>query len=176
MLQEVLTCMRNAHTVHAFNEQAVEQAAVEQILEAGCMAPSAGNLQPWYFFVVTDRELKERLAAKCINQPQVAQAPVVIAVFADPARSNEMFKERGAQLYCLQDTAAAAENMVLAATAQGIGSCWVGAFDEVAVQHLLEAPPRLRAVALLCFGYSADSSTTAPKQRLSRQEVSKWIS
>jgi len=77
-------------------------------------------------------------------------------------------------LYCIQDTAVAAENMILAAYGLGIDSCWVGAFDEVEVQKAVEAPPRLRAVAILCLGYSNDAKDSA-KVRLRVAEITKVI-
>ena len=93
---------------------------------------------------------------------------------ADPAKSNEKYGERGAQLYCLQDTAAAAENLLLAAESMGLATCWVGSFDEPQVQKLVEAPPRLRAVAIICVGYS-DQQISSPKERLRVAEVTKII-
>ena len=93
---------------------------------------------------------------------------------ADPARSNERYGERGAQLYCIQDTAVAAENMILAAYGLGIDSCWVGAFDEIEVQRAVEAPPRLRAVAIICLGYSNELNASA-KERFRVAEVTKII-
>lgn len=173
MTKDVFDCMREAQSVRNFKPEAIPEPTLTRILEAGCWAPSAGNLQPWYFYVVNNQDLKERLAQACFDQDQVADAPTVIAILADPARSNERYAERGAQLYCIQDTACAAENMILAAEALGIKSCWVGGFDEIAVQRLLEAPPRLRAVAILCLGYS--NETNDVKERLRLNDVVKFI-
>ena len=83
---------------------------VEQLLQAAIAAPSAGNRQPWHFVVVRDSETKQGLA-EAAGQRFVAQAPVVIVVCANPARSASRYGQRGSELYCLQDTAAATENI-----------------------------------------------------------------
>lgn len=173
-MKDVMECMREAHTVRHFKQQDIEDSAIAEILEAACYAPSAGNLQPWYFFVVKNQKVRERLAEASFDQSQIVSAPVAIVILADPARSNERYGERGAQLYCLQDTAAAAENILLAADSMGLGTCWIGAFDEVRVQQIVEAPPRLRAVAIICLGYS-DEQVVLPKERLRVAEVTKII-
>jgi nitroreductase len=170
MTKDVFDAMRETHAVRQFTADQLPEPTLTRLLEAACWAPSAGNLQPWYFYVVQNADLKRRLAEVCYGQHQVAEAPTVVVVLADPARSNERYGERGAQLYCLQDTAAATQNMLLAATGLGVASCWVGGFDERQVQQLLEAPPRLRAVAVICLGYSNEADEE-PKERLRVADV-----
>ncbi|SEO29257.1 nitroreductase family protein [Propionispora vibrioides] len=174
MTEEIFECMRESKTVRNFRQDPITDESLAKLIEAACWAPSAGNLQPWFFYVVKNEKVKQRLAAVCTDQPQVAEAPVAIVVMADPAKSNEKYGERGAQLYCLQDTAAAAENLLLAAESMGLATCWVGSFDEPQVQKLVEAPPRLRAVAIICVGYS-DQQISSPKERLRVAEVTKII-
>lgn len=173
-MKDVIECMRETHSVRQFKEEEIDDATIARILEAASFAPSAGNLQPWYFFVVKNAKVRQRLAEVSFEQSQIAKAPVAIVIMADPSRSNERYGERGAQLYCLQDTACAAENILLAANSMGLGSCWIGAFDEVKVQEIVEAPPRLRAVAIICIGHS-DEDVTIPKERLRVAEVTKII-
>lgn len=174
MTKDIFDCMRESHTVRNFKQQEIADATLTRILEAGCWAPSAGNLQPWYFYVVKNQQVKDKIAEVCYEQQQIQEAPVSVVIMADPSRSNDQYGERGAQLYCLQDTAAAAENMILAADALGISSCWVGAFDERQVQQAVEAPPRLRAVAIICLGYS-DEQIKRSKERYRVAEVTKII-
>lgn len=174
MTKDVFDCMRETQSIRIFKAEEIPEPTLTRILEAGCWAPSAGNLQPWYFYVVKNEKVKQQLAEVCFEQEQVLEAPVSIVILADPARSNEQYGERGAQLYCIQDTAAAAENMILAADGLGIASCWVGAFDEPKVQQIIEAPPRLRAVAIICLGYSNEKNKR-PKERLRVAEVAKFI-
>jgi nitroreductase len=175
MTKDVFDCMRESHSVRSFQQKDIPEPTLTRILEAGCWAPSAGNVQPWYFFVVKNKEVKQRVAEACFEQHQIEDSPISIVILADPARSNERYGERGAQLYCLQDTAAAVENMILAAYGLGIATCWVGAFDEIRVQEAVEAPPRLRAVAILCLGYSNEVNDRPAKERLRVAEVTKII-
>ncbi|MDR3564876.1 MAG: nitroreductase family protein [Negativicutes bacterium] len=175
MTKDVFDAMRESHSVRSFKPQPVPEPTLSRILEAACWAPSAGNLQPWYFYVVVNPGLKEKIAFACYEQGQVADAPVVVVVLADPARSNDRYGERGAQLYCLQDTAAAAQNMLLAAVGLGLSTCWVGGFDEVMVQRLVEAPPRLRAVAIICLGYGDAEEQAHHKERYRVAEVAKIL-
>ncbi|MBP2652910.1 MAG: nitroreductase [Firmicutes bacterium] len=174
MTKDVFDAMREVHSVRSFKNEQVPEPTLTRIMEAACWAPSAGNLQPWYFYVVTNEELKGKIADVCFEQQQVSEAPTIVVVLADPARSNERYGERGAQLYCLQDTAAATNNILLAADGLGLDTCWVGAFDEVAVQRLIEAPPRLRAVAIVCLGYGNERDRHV-KERLRVAEVVKII-
>jgi len=173
MTKDVFDAMRESDSVRSFKPEPIPDPTISRILEAACWAPSAGNLQPWYFYVVSNAELKAQIAAVCPGQEQVADAPMVVVVLADPAKSNDRYGERGAQLYCIQDTAAATQNILLAATGLGIDSCWVGAFDEIEVQRLVEAPPRLRAVAIICLGYGDERQHN--KERLRVAEVTKIL-
>jgi nitroreductase len=131
----------------------VPHTMVKRILRAALRAPSAGNRQPWHFIVVRRPEVKEALSVAAFGQLFVAQAPVVVAVCADPDRSASRYRKRGAELYCLQDTAAAVEHILLAAAALGLGSCWVGAFDEELAAEALNLPLSLRPVALIPIGH-----------------------
>ena len=126
---------------------------VERILKAAIRAPSAGNCQPWHFVVIRSERTKGLLAEAAYDQRFIADAPVVIVVCADPARSAWRYGSRGVQLYCLQDTAAATEHILLAVTALGLGACWVGAFDEGAASQVLDLPTDLRPVAIVPIGY-----------------------
>jgi nitroreductase len=128
---------------------------VEKILRAAIRAPSAGNLQPWFFVVVREEKKKEALARAALDERFIAQAPVVVVVCVDPDRSAVRYGRRGVNLYCLQDTAAATENMLLAAVALGLGGCWVGAFHEEEAARALDLPSHLRPVAIVPLGYPA---------------------
>ncbi len=174
MTKDIFDCIRQSHSIRNFKSEQIPDATLTRILEAGNMAPSAGNLQPWYFYVVQDVSVKEKIAAAAFDQEQINEAPTVIVIAADPARSNELYGERGAQLYCIQDTAAAAQNILLAAEGLGVAACWVGAFNETKVEEAIKAPPRLRAVAIICLGYSNEQPKEY-KERLRLAEVAKFI-
>jgi nitroreductase len=126
---------------------------VQGILKAAIRAPSAGNCQPWHFVVVRSKQTRNMLTEAAYDQWFIADAPVVIVVCVDPGRSSWRYGDRGARLYCLQDTAAATEHILLAATALGLGGCWVGAFDEKAASQALDLSANLRPVAIVPIGY-----------------------
>jgi len=141
------------HSVRAFDpREDVSPEAIQRILEAAIQAPSAGNRQPWHFVVVRREQVRQRLANAAGGQSFVAQAPVVIVVCTDPGRSAERYGERGTNLYCIQDTAAAVEHILLAATALGLGCCWVGAFDHSAAAGALQLSATLHPVAMIPIG------------------------
>jgi len=151
-----LKTIHQRRSCRRFQEQALPEKVVAAILSAGTWAPTAGNVQPWFFYVVRDGYLKEKLSQSALGQGFIAEAPVVVVVCADTQRARATYKQRGVDLYCLQDTAAACQNMLLAAHALGVGSCWVGAFDERSVSQLLGVLPAHRPVAILCFGKPAE--------------------
>jgi len=156
------------HSVRQFDPAVeVSPETVELILRAAVRAPTAGNRQPWHFYVVRDPGLRRGLAAAAYDQGFVAQAPVAIVVCADAEQSAARYRERGRELYCLQDTAAAAAHVLLAAVALGLGSCWVGAFDEGRAAAVLDLPARHRPVAILPIGQPAGvPAKTTPRQPL----------
>ena len=143
----------------SFTPEPVPAEALDALLEAARWAPSAGNLQPWRFLVVHAEAVRRRLAAAAHDQAFVVEAPVTIVVCAVADESAPRYGARGRTLYCLQDTAAAIENLLLAATAHGLGSCWVGAFDEQAVARALELDPAWRPVAMVPIGRPAEQPT-----------------
>jgi len=160
--------IQKRYSVRRFQSAPVSSEIIAGLLEAARWAPSAGNLQPWFFYVVTGQNEKELLAAAALNQRFIAQAPVCIVVCAEPERSARVYGDRGRRLYCYQDTAAAAQNILLAAVGYGLGACWVGAFKEEEVRRSLTMPAGRVPVALIPAGYPADD----PVHRPGRREVS----
>jgi len=144
----------------------VPEKMIKTLLRAAVSAPSAGNCQPWRFIVVRQPEVKEALAVAAWGQYFLSQAPVVIAVCAEPGRSAGRYGRRGVELYCLQDTAAATEHILLGATALGLGACWVGAFDEAQVSEALNLDERFRPVALIPIGYGVSEPESSASRRL----------
>jgi nitroreductase len=153
-------------------DRPVSEEVIRQLLGATIRAPSAGNRQPWHFIVVRDETTKAGLASAAYGQHFVAQAPVVIVVCADPGRSATRYGARGRELYCLQDTAAATENLLLAVVALGLGACWVGAFDEQAAASVLRLDACLRPVALIPIGHPAPRAAHSTSRRNLQDVVS----
>jgi nitroreductase len=157
----------------AFTPDPLPRATVESLLDAARWAPNGGNLQPWRFVVVTSPDRRRELAAAALGQSFIAQAPVVIVVCAVPEVSARLYGDRGRALYAIQDAAAATQNLLLAATRIGLGSCWVGAFHEDRVARALDLPPGWRPVALVPIGHPA--ATPPQRTRLPLDQVTVWL-
>lgn len=145
---------------------------VNALLEAAIAAPTAGNIQPWRFSVVRSLAARERLAG-ALHQRWATGAPVIIAVSVDPRPCAARYGDRGEYLYALQDTAVAAENILLAAVDRGLAACWIGAFDENAVREALNLPAPITPVALIPIGHSAESAGKPARRPLA--EVTTWL-
>ena len=142
------------HCVRSFDPgKEIPDDKVEKILSAAKMAPSAGNAQDWEFIVIRAGKIKQQLVEAAGNQDFIAPAPVVIIVCLNFKKINPEYGQRGRELYAIQDTAAAAQNILLAATALGLGACWVGAFDEAKVKGVLGLGQNLRPVVIIPIGY-----------------------
>jgi len=144
-------------SVRVFTGASVEAGKLEAVLATATLAPSAGDLQAYRIVVIDDAVTKKALAAAALDQDFVAEAALVLVFCADPGRSETRYGQRGASLYCIQDATIAACYAQLAAAAQGLASCWVGAFDEARVAAVLCAPPGLRPVMLMPIGYAAEA-------------------
>jgi len=148
--------VRARHSTRAFVDRLVEPEMLRAVLDAANRAPSAGNLQAYEIYVVTNRATREALARAALDQAFVAHAPVLLVFCAHPARSAGKYGDRGRMLYCIQDATIACAYAQLAATALGLATVWVGAFDEEAVRQALGEDHRLRPVAILPVGYPGE--------------------
>ena len=141
---EVFDAIRRRKSVRAYDPTPVPKEKLEIILEAARLAPSAENRQPWYFIVVTDPEKRKQIAKSGRFAGFLKKSPVVIVGCGDRKASPKWY---------VVDVTIAMQNMVLAATGEGLGTCWVGSFDEELVKRLLKIPEHLKMVALLTVGY-----------------------
>lgn len=165
---DLWTAIENRYSVRHFDPSAeVSSEDVERLLAAAIRAPSAGNRQPWHFYVIREPVVRSELAAAAFNQSFISQAPLIIVVCADAEKSAERYGRRGRELYCLQDTAAAIEHILLGAVSLGLGGCWVGAFDEHQASLVLDLPGNHRPVAILPIGRaSGEAARRTPRQPL----------
>jgi nitroreductase len=150
---EVLEAIKGRRSIRAFKNQNVPTEIVKKLIDAARWAPSAGNIQPWEFVIVRKPETKRRLAEAALDQSFIEEAPVVIVVCANENRSSEGYALRGKTLYCIQDTAAAIQNIHLAAYSSGLGTCWIGAFKEEEAREILKIPQGIRPVAIVPVGH-----------------------
>ena len=158
--KEILDLIKSRQSDRKYSEKPVEKEKLDRILEAGRMAPSACNAQPWKFIVVDNPELLGKLAeaasAKLLGMNMfVSQAPLMIVIVRE---SPNFTSKIGATIknkdYSLIDIGIASENICLQAKAEGIGSCMLGWFDEKMVKNILEIPRSKRVELLITLGYS----------------------
>ena len=164
---DVFEAIKGRRSIRAYMPDPIPNKDLKKILEAAIMAPSAGNLQPWEFVVVRDEKRKKLLARAALGQMFIAEAPVVIVVGANVNRTSWRYGERGEKLYCIQDTAAAIMNLMLAAYALGYGTCWVGAFHDDEVARIVNFPENVRPVAIIPLGRPAEKPTAPSRMSLS---------
>ncbi|KYK35600.1 MAG: nitroreductase family protein [Theionarchaea archaeon] len=169
---ELHEAIRERKSIRAFVKKEIPPEYVTRILEAAILAPSEGNLQSWRFFVVKNEEIKKRLADAALGQMFVVEAPVTIVVCIN-LKDEAPYGRRGRELYAIQSSAAAIENMLLTAVSLGLGACWVGAFREEAVRAVLNLENAVRPVALIPVGYPAESPS--PRGRKSVKEVTFFV-
>ena len=155
--------------LRVFQRRVVSDKQIRTLIDATRTTPSAGNIQPGEFITVRDQQNKRQLSAAALNQAFIEEAPLVIVVCANEARSGEGYGSRGVNLYCIQDTAAATQNILLAAHALGLGTCWVGAFQEEMVRKALNTPTHVRPVAIIPVGYPAEKP--ALRRRRATSEI-----
>ncbi len=143
-------------SIRRYEKKEISKNVLNKILEAGRQAPSAKNKQPWHFIVITDDRIKEKLSQGRYNR-FIKDAPITIVGCADLTSSKK---------WAVVDTAIALQNMGIAAWALGIGSCWIGDFNEKEVKLLLGIPEGWKVVALITFGYPAERPKSRQKKPL----------
>ena len=163
----VFDLIQERGSIRKYKDTPIPSSDLQTILEAARLAQSAANRQPWQFIVVTDKTLLEKLvdAAHWPDRPpqsSVSTAPTVIICLADPEISRKVGPFDG----FLTDLAIAIENMAVTAWQLGIGSCWIGAFQEDKVKTLLNIPEKLRVVSLLTLGYADEHPRPKKRKRL----------
>jgi nitroreductase len=163
---EVLEAIKGRRSIRAFTSQPVEQNQIETLIDAARHAPSAGNIQPWEFVIVKKPFIKRQLAVAALNQAFIKEAPVAIVVCANEVMSESGYGSRGKTLYCIQDTAAAAQNILLTAYAMGLGACWVGAFREEEVKQAIGLPDGVRPIAIIPIGHVLANPPKRPRRPL----------
>jgi nitroreductase len=165
---ELSETIKGRRSIRAFKKQDVPEEIVEKLIDAARWAPSAGNIQPWEFVIVRKSAVKKKLAQAALSQTVVEEAPVAIVVCANEKRSSMGYGLRGKTLYCIQDTAAATQNILLTAHSLGLGACWVGAFNEDEAKEAVNAPEGIRPVAIIPVGYADESPLLRSRRPLNQ--------
>ena len=172
---DTLEAIKTRKSVRKFSDRPVEPEKLQAVLEAARLAPSWANMQCWRFVVVEDQAVKERISELSYvesyfasrgytfnpGQKALAQAPVVIVACAEPIQSGDLH----GQQYYMTDMGIATENLMLAAHSLGLGSVFVGVFDEEGLGDLLDIPPGVRIVGLFPLGYPLEAGKGGPPRK-----------
>jgi len=154
------------HSIRAFQPKEVEEDKLRQILETANAAPSAGDLQAYEIYLVRKPEQKRALARAALQQDFIAAAPVVLVFCTNPSRNQGRYRERGIRLYSVQDASVACTFAMLAVTALGLATVWVGAFSDEEVARIIGTPKGVTPVAMLPIGYAGETPETTPRRSL----------
>ncbi|MBZ9569692.1 nitroreductase family protein [Patescibacteria group bacterium] len=168
----LLKIIKERRSIRKFQKKEIPDETIDKLIEALIWAPSAGNLQSRKFYFVFDDEIKEKLAVAAFGQSSITQAPLVVIGCADDKISRR-YGEKGRKLYSICDVSASIQNMILLATELGLGSCWIGAFDERKVAEILDLPKNLHPIVIVPVGYPAEKPSPPP--RVLKQEAVKII-
>ncbi|GMR08095.1 MAG: nitroreductase family protein [Gammaproteobacteria bacterium] len=159
--------VRHRHSIRKYQaDLPVEQEKLHAVLETACSAPSAGDLQSYRIVVVTDGGQRKALRKAAGDQEFVSEAPVCLIFCSDVKRAEAKYGERGKCLFAIQDATIAASYAQLAVVAAGMGSTWIGRFDEQAVIDIIQLDDGLTPVAMLSIGYPAELPELTPRRRL----------
>lgn len=151
-------------SVRKYDKEPIPEKILKKILEAARVAPSAKNIQPWRFIVVKDPAMKRKVAEACHNQLFMTEADVIVC---GCALEKIAYGRMGDYMNSFPiDLAIALDHMILAATSEGLGTCWIGAFDEQKVKEALQVPKEVRVVALTPIGYPAEEPKARPRKDL----------
>ncbi|MDA8101306.1 MAG: nitroreductase family protein [Nitrospiraceae bacterium] len=172
---ELFDAIKTRRSVRKYLDRPVEEEKLQAVLEAVRLAPSWANMQCWRMIVVKDRTVKEKISDLSYvesffapkgyksnpSKKALAEAPVVIALCADPANSGALWDQK----YYLVDCGIAAENLMLAARGLGLGTVFVGVYDEDKLKHLLGIPANVRVVGLFPLGYPTEEGKAGPARK-----------
>ncbi len=159
----VLEAINKRQSVRSYQDKEIPEDILQQVLEAGRLAPSANNKQHWKFIVVKDKDLRKKLVPACRNQKFIGEAPVVIA---GCATNPDYVMTCGEHSYSI-DLTIALDHMSLQAASLGLGTCWIGAFYQDQVKEILGVPEDVRITSLMPLGYPEKLGTKTERKPLS---------
>jgi nitroreductase len=164
----IIDIIKRRRSIRKYKTNLIPQEIIDELIEALIWAPSAGNLQSRKFYFIFDEALKTKIAEAAYNQDFISKAPLVIVGCVDENKIKR-YGERGKNLYGICDVSASIQNLMLVATEKGLGTCWVGGFDENKVKEILNLPTHLRPIVIVPVGYPAENPK--PPKRVSKDEA-----
>ncbi|MDI6839849.1 MAG: nitroreductase family protein [bacterium] len=176
----LMDIIKKRRSVRSYLDKPVEDDKIEQIIEAARLAPSACNSQCWRFVVVKDKDIKDQITKNALGGIVVSNAwaktaPIIIVACADLSFITHRVGAgiKGIE-YHLLDMGIAVEHLVLMATELGLGTCWIGWFNERAVRNILKIPRGTKVVALITLGYPEEELKEHEKERLGIEKILYW--
>ena len=161
--------IRTRRSIRSYRSDPIPEKVLNRVLDAPRIAPSGSNRQPWKFIITKDEMLKQQLVPACGNQSFIAEAPVVVV-----ACGYDIHYNRGGymgDMSVLIDVSIAFTHLILAARAEGLGTCWIGAFDNDEVKKILGIPGDANVVAITPLGYPKGEKFTESRRRKSLEEI-----
>ena len=142
-------------SIRRYKDKEVPLETIAEIIDLASYAPSSGNIQNWRLVVITSTETKHEIMESCLNQGWMMEAPVFIVVCNDYEKVKNHYGKLG-KLYSIQNCSNIAFGLTLVAKEHGLGSCWVGAFDEEAVRRILKIPDNMDPEIIITLGYAEE--------------------
>jgi nitroreductase len=176
---ELFEAIKTRRSIRKYQDKPVEEEKLQSVLDAVSQSPSWANMQCWRMVVVRNQEIREKISEQSNvesffspkgyktnpSKKALAEAPIVIVLCADPANSGTLWN----QAYYLVDCGIAAQNLMLAARGLGLGTVYVGVYDEEKLKQLLSIPAHVRVVGLFPLGYPAEEKGVGPPRKPVRE-------
>jgi nitroreductase len=160
----VLEVIQKRRSLRKYKGNSIPEDVLQRVLEAARLAPSGKNYQPWKFIIVQDKELKEKLAQASAEQFFMAEAPIIIVGCGFP---DDSYSRMGRYMKSWPvDVTIALEHLILQAAEEGLGTCWIGSFEETEVKSILNIPENVRVLALIPLGYPDETPPYRGRKRL----------
>ena len=160
---DLLELIKSRRNIKFFTPKFVSWEKISRIIDAGRHAPSCGNIQNWKFIVVAEPAAKQAVAESCYDQYDIVNAFCLIVIIMEPDKAERYYGVRGGSLYTPQNCGAVVQNMLLEAHSLGLGSSWIGSFDESELRSLLGVPEEARPQAVIPIGYPREIPDRPPK-------------
>ncbi len=168
-------------SVRHYTERAIDRSLIDCCLDAARLAPSACNSQPWYFLAIDDQKLIRQISAESTSgiygmNKFIAEAPALIVVITEKsiykAKLGGMIRNTS---YNLIDIGIACDHLTLQAEELGIGSCWIGWFNEKRLKRVLELPKQSKIDLIISLGYKSEDAPDRTKKRKTLDDIRKFL-
>ncbi|MGE0793362.1 MAG: nitroreductase family protein [Candidatus Woesearchaeota archaeon] len=150
---DIFECITTRRSIRNFKSKKVDKDDLFLLVEAGMYAPTAGNLQDFRFIVTNKQKIINEVATHCMEQGWISKATGLIVICSQPKLQREWYGPKGDRIFAVQNAAAAAQNILLAANAIGLGACWVSGFDQEAIDNLFKTSSKARVEVIIPVGY-----------------------